>query len=132
MFGSNVGVVHTIKTASGTSPIAVASTGTVYTPAFPLNFAEAFGVGLLADSSGVVNVLVELEECMTEPTSEAADVDCVEPDGFPDVINLTDKLMHIKQITPVPAKYGRLKLTGQGLNHASTTVRIELFMQEQL
>ena len=132
MHGSNVGVVHTIKTAAGVSPIPVASAGTVYTPAFVLGFAESFGVGLLATSDGTVDVLVELEESMTEPTSEAADVDCVEPDGFADVLNLTNELMHIKQITPVPAKYGRFKLTGQGANHASTTVRIELFLQESL
>lgn len=132
MHGSNVGVVHTIKNAAGTSPIPVAGTATVYTPAFVLGFAEAFGVGLLAASDGVVDVLVELEECMSVPTNEAADTDCVEPEGFPDVMNLTDEVMHIKQITPVPAKYGRFKLTGQGSNDASTTVRIELFLQEPL
>lgn len=124
------GTVTRITKASGTTPIAVASTNTVYTPAFELFGGEAFGVALLAASDGTVDVKVELEESMEEPTSEASDTDMAEPDGFPDVINLTDEVIHIKQITPVPAKWARFKLTGQGSNHASTTVRIDLFRQE--
>lgn len=133
MSGLNFGSVTRITKADATTPIPVASTGTVYTPIFELYGGENFGVGLLAASSGTIDVLVELEESMSDMadiTSETADVDMVEPDGFPDVINLTDGLLHMKQLTPVPAKYGRFKLTGQGSNHSSTTVRIDLFRQE--
>ena len=129
MFG--LGTVTRIMKADGTDPIPVASTNTVYTPVFELHAGEAFGVAMKAVvTSGTPDVKVELEESMELPTSEAADTDMVEPDGFPDVFNLTDQLVHIKQITPVPAKYGRFKLTGQGMNPASTTVRIDLFRQE--
>lgn len=128
-----LGTVTRIMTASGTDPIAVASTATIYTPIFELHGADSFGVAMKATvSSGTPDVKVELEECMVVPTSEAVDTSSVEPDGFPDVFNLTDQLTHIKQITPVPAKYGRFKLTGQGANPASTTVRIDLFRQEIL
>lgn len=127
---SKIGTVTRITKADATTPIPVASDATVYTPHFNLYGGEAFGVTLLAASDGDVNLKIELEEGMSIPTLEAADTNCVEPEGFPDIAVIEDELAHIVQITPVPAKYGRFKITGQSTNHATTTLRIDLFVQE--
>lgn len=127
-----IGTVSAITKADGTVEIPVASTGTAYTPAFEINALEAMGIQAIATSDGDVDVLIQLEHCMAAPTSEAADTaNAVVPDGFADILNLTDELTHIKQINPVPAKLARFKMTGQGSNDASTTVALELFRQEQ-
>ena len=109
----------------GTAAIPVASTATVDTPKFPLHYADAFGVELLAASDGAVDVKIELQE-----SNDGTNF--VEPDGMEDVAVLTDEVRHIKQVTPVPAKYGRFRMTGQGSNHSSTTITINLFRQEQV
>lgn len=128
-----IGTTDRIMKQDGTDPIPVASTGTVYTPSFPLMGAEAFGVTLLAASDGDVDVKIELEQGEQRPTTEEA-VDASfwkEPDGMADVLVVNDKLLHKKNLAPVPGLYGRFKLTGQGSNDATTTIRIDLFRQEQ-
>ena len=127
-----IGTVTNFANAAGTVAIPVASTGTVYTPTFEINGLEAIGVQVKLTSDGDAKVLVQLEHCMAEPTSEAADTsNATIPDGFADILDITDELIHIKQINPVPAKYARFKLTGQGTNNASTTATIKIFRQEQ-
>jgi len=121
----NPGDVQTIETAAGVSPIPVPSATSVNTPAFRLDFADAFGVEFLAVCDGTPNIKVELEESMDG-------TNFVEPDGLEDIAVIGDELRHIRQITPVPAKYGRFKLTGQGANPADTTLQIKLFRQEQV
>lgn len=127
---SKIGTVTRITKADATTPIAIDETATVYTPHFNLYGGEAFGVAFLAASDGDTNLKIELEEGMSIPNSEASDADWVEPEGFADVAIIEDELSHIVQITPVPAKYGRFKITGQSTNHTTTTIRIDLFIQE--
>jgi hypothetical protein len=127
-----IGTVTNFTNAAGTAAIPVASTATVYTPTFEINALEALGVQAKLTSDGDAKVLIQLEHCMASPTSEAADTsNAVIPDGFPDILDITDELVHIKQINPVPAKYARFKLTGQGTNDASTTCTLKIFRQEQ-
>lgn len=121
----NPGTVTTIKTAGGVAAIPVAEDATVDTPRFELNYGEAFGVEFLGASDGVVDVKVSLQLSMDG-------TNFVEGDGFPDVIILGDETRHIVQMTPFPAKYGRFRMVGQGDNHATTTVTINLFIQEQV
>lgn len=130
MMGRLSGKTQDVKTASGISPIAIAGEVTVYTPHFVLRGGDAFGINVLAASSGTVDLLVQLEQSESVPTLEASDVESVIPEGFANIINLTDKLVHIKQVTPIPQTYGRLKITGQSGNDASTTIRIKMFIQE--
>ena len=126
------GTAEIIAKADATTPIPVASTGTIYTPSFPLYGGDAFGLEVLAVSSGDVDVLIELEIGNVRPTTEeAADSNWAEPDGMADILNVVDETIHFKQVSPAcPARYGRFKLTGQGTNHASTTLRLRLFRQE--
>jgi len=127
-----IGTATPITTAAGTVQIPVASTETVYTPAFPIHGLEAMSVHVKLTSDTDAKVLVSLEHCMDEPTSEAEDTtNAVVPDGFPDVLDITDELVHIKQVTPVPCMYARFKLVGQGTNGATTTALIKIFKQEQ-
>ena len=114
-----------LKKLDATTPIPTASTNTIYTPSFPMGGIES--IDLLAASDGTVNVLVELELGADRPTTEeASDTSWAEPDGMADLFNLTDEIIHTKQIDAPRKRYGRLKMTGQGSNHASTTVKITL------
>ena len=126
------GTVSQITKADGTVQIPVATTAVIYTPIFELHAGWAFGVQAKATVvSGTPDIKIELEHCMTAPTYEAADTaNAVIPDGFSAVITLTDELVHIKALSPVAAKYGRFKLTGQGSNPATATVAIKVFRQE--
>lgn len=118
-----------IRKADATTPIPVASTNTIYTPSFPLAGVESFQ--FLAVSSGSVDILVELEVGSERPTTEeASDTNWAEPDGLADLFNITDETVHFKQIDAPRVKYGRLKLTGQGSNHSSTTLAITLNRRE--
>ena len=121
----NVGNVHSITNSSGVAAIPVASTATVDTPSFELHYGDSFGVELLAASDGAVDVKVELQLSMDG-------TNFVEGDGQADVAVITDETRHIVQLTPFPAKYGRFRMTGQGSNHATTTMAINLFIQEQV
>lgn len=127
-----IGTTQRITTAAGTTPIPVASDAVVYTPSLPIMGGEAWGVTVLPDSDGDVDVKIELEQGEAPPsTEEAVSADWVEPDGMADILNVTDKVLHKKRVTPIPGMYARFKLTGQGTNDASTTIRIDLFRQEQ-
>lgn len=130
---SLLGVVTQLKTLAATATFTVATTGTVYTPSFPLHGGDAFGIQVIATSGGAVDVLVSLEEsnvALTNAQEEASNANYVEPDGFADILNVVDTATHIKQMTPVPARFGRLKLQGQGSNAADTALTIYLFRQE--
>lgn len=127
-----IGTVTILTNAAGTVQIPVASTGVVYTPTFEINGLESMGLQAKLTSDGDAKVLIQLEHCMASPTVETADAsNSVIPDGFADILDITDELIHIKQINPVPAFKGRFKLTGVGTNHASTTIALKLFRQEQ-
>lgn len=107
-----------LANTSGVTSIPVASTGTAYSRPFRLQGAVKFGIELTATSSGAVDVVVELE-------GSSDGTNFKEPDGASDLINLTDEVAHIKSFADaaIPAtKWGRLKFTGQGSNHASTVV----------
>ena len=118
------GTVDEIKTAAAVSPIPVALVAEVTTPSFPIHGADAFSIEVLAASDGDVRVLIELQLSMDN-------TNFVEADAFPDLFDLQDEERHIKQITPVPAMYARIKMTGQSSNDASTTVQIKVFRQER-
>lgn len=122
-----------VLTAAESADILVNATATVYTKSFKLNNGQYFGMAAIAISStGTAAVKIELEEGPLPPTTEGAaeTTRFVEPDGFSDIIDISDELMHIKTVTPIPMAYGRYKITGAGGNPADTLVRIWNFMQE--
>lgn len=117
-----------------TTDIAVASTATVYTKAFKLELAEKFALQYQATSPGTVSIKIELEHANVLPTTEgSADDNYVEPDGYSDIVSdVTTETVHIIAVAPVVSRYGRFKLTGQGANHASTTIDLKLIKLEEL
>ena len=122
-----------VVTAAESSDILVNAADVVYTKSFKLNNGQFFGMAAIAVSAtGTASVKIELEESPLEPTTEGAaeTTRFVEPDGFSDIIDIADELMHIKTVAPVPMMYGRYKITGSGTNPADTIVNIWNFMQE--
>jgi len=128
------GSVPVVASTGAPGAIAVASTGTIYTKSFDMGMASFFGVFVKAASvTGTPDFKVELQESYIEPATEgAADGNWVEPDGFSDIFEeITDKLAHIKTITPIPMKFGRYKITGLNANPADCLVTIYNFVQER-
>lgn len=99
--------------------IAVATTAEVFTPVFDLSTLQKLGLEIKATlAAGDVDVLVELY-VSNDGTNFA------EEDGYSDVINITDTTRHFLTIqrASLPAhKYGKLRLKGQGSNHADVVV----------
>ena len=122
-----------VVSAADEVSILVNATAVVYTKSFKLNNGQFFGIAARATSVlGTAAVKIELEESPLPPTTEGAAETTlfVEPDGFSDIMDISDELMHIKAVTPIPMAYGRYKITGAGGNPADTLVRIWNFMQE--
>lgn len=128
-----MGACNPVVTAAESADILVNAQAVVYTKSFKLNNARFFGIAARAVSStGTAGVKIELEESPLLPTTEGAaeTTRFVEPDGFDDIIDIADELMHIKTVSPVPMTYGRYKITGSATNPADTIVNIWNFMQE--
>jgi hypothetical protein len=104
--------------------ITVASTGTAYSRAFELPRDVSFGWEFLFSSGGAVDVKIELEVSNTKPaTEQASDSNWAVPDGASAMSSgITDENVHFLAFAPTVAKYGRLKLTGQGSNAADTAL----------
>lgn len=122
-----------LENSAGATSIPVASTATVYTKAIPLTLGRYFALSYKATSDGDVDLKIELEQSHKLPTTEgASDASYVVGEGISDIeTNLTDEFWHHASVSPIPVKYGRLKITGQGTNHASTVIEALLSIQEQ-
>jgi hypothetical protein len=127
--------VNQIQTSTGVIEIPIAANAVVYTSAISLKYGEFFAIAYRATSAGAVKLKIELEQCYQQPTSEAADVNSVEPEGFSDIETaLADEIWHIKKIEPVCLPYARFKITGLGApsaNDASTTLQIKISIFEK-
>ncbi len=122
-----------VNNAAGTSPIVVPSTTTVYSNSFKLYYGQAFGIQYkLANGSGTGNIKIQLEQSNVLPAVEgASDANWVIGLGVADIeTNLADTLTHVKSLSPIPSKYGRLKLTGLGSNPADASLTSQVFQQE--
>lgn len=123
--------VDNITLLTGVAEIPVASTATVYTRSVPIQESDRFSLYAKAASSGAIDVVVQLECGMVLPTTEEA-VDATNysiPDGFSDIKNLVSTTLFQKEVSIPPFPFMRIKLVGQGSNHASTTVTLKLFKQ---
>ena len=114
--------------------IPIVSAATVYTKSWEWGTGEYFSLDYIASSSGVVGLLIELEQGNTLPDTEgSSDTDWVVAENAQDIeSDLNDKTQHFKKLSPVVSKYGRLKITGSGSNDATTTLRTKLARQEEV
>ncbi len=131
--GSLRGDTTVFNNASGTSPITVPSTTVVYSAAVKLYYGQSFGIQYkAANGSGTANMKIQLEQSNVLPAVEGtSDANWVIGLGVADIeTNLADNITHIKSLSPVPSKYGRLKITGLGSNPADAALTASIFQQE--
>ena len=105
---------------AGSEPeIEVGSTATASSVVFPLIKNHTFAFEVQFESDGAIDVKVELEQAFEQND------DFVVPDNkveFPMFEQISDSNTHIVAYAPVATYLGRLKLTGQGSNDATTTL----------
>lgn len=122
-----------ITDSNGGATIAIASTAVVYTKAMRVDGADSMSIKLKAATpSGTIDLKVEAEFSDVLPTTEgsADTTNYSEPSGYSDIVNITDTTLFIKEVVMVPAKYMRLKITGQGSNAAGVTLTGQLMKKE--
>lgn len=126
--------IDDILTYLHSTTIAIASNAVVYTKSWEWGTGEYFSLDYIATSSGTVGLLIELEQGNTLPSTEgSSDSDWVVAENAQNIeADLDDKTQHFKKLSPVVSKYGRLKITGSGSNHSSTTLRAKLARQEEI
>ena len=96
--------------------IDVETTNTAYSVSLFLPARHTYAWGVQFSSDGAIDVKVELEQQLSN------DGDWAVPDNkvdFP-MFTITDSDFHIVAYAPVATLNGRLKLTGQGSNDATT------------
>lgn len=127
------------KNVNGTSPIAIASQGVVYTKSQKVGMGSAFGLAVtLASANGSPDVKVELQVSVTAPEAKEgiADSDntdwCIQEGGSAIFTSVADKILHMITINPTPSLYVRLKLTGGAGNQTDTTGIFKMITQQQL
>lgn len=134
--GSTRGEPSRILASSGNDgQISCPSLTTVYSMHFHLKYGVEFGIWMKATSaSGTPALKIILEQSYIAPAPEgASDTNWVVGDGVADIYsNLNDQNAHIKTVSPVPMKHGRLNITGIGSNPADTLLSAYLFIQEQV
>mgnify|MGYP001592155017 FL=1 len=112
--------------------IAVNAAADVRTHSKKLVYGGSFALSLKAASSGVVSVIVKLEQAHVLPTTEgSSDVKWVTPEGVSNLITLSDTNWHHLTLSPVALPFLRLLLDGQAGNDASTTITAFLSKQEE-
>lgn len=128
--GSTRGDVGQINGSDGNQSIAINGATTVYSQSFPLHYGQYFGLAYKAAGSAP-DLKIQLEQSPVAPSTEgASDANYVIPSGVADITSsVTATTMNIQSISPVPMRYGRLKITGNVGNGANTTLRNWLFQQ---
>ena len=126
----NPGTVVDILQLGGVTSLAAPSETTVFSQSFPLLKGAAYGWTLQFSSAGDIDVKVELEQGFTRPTTEGTTdtATFVVPDNkTTELISIDDEDLHVTAYAPDATPYGRLKITGQSGNAASTTLTTAKF-----
>ena len=125
MVNPNMQLVDFLK-LEGVVSKTVAGTAVVYTYSYPSQKGVSFAFEYQFASGGAVDVKLELEqgnELLTAAQEGLTNANYVVPeDAATFDAQVNDKLVHIKAYAPAATGYVRLKLTGQGLNAATTTI----------
>lgn len=105
----------------GVTTLVVGGTSVVYSKSVPMPFSDTFGIEYNVTSPGTIDVKVELEQGNQLPATEgAADANWAVTQTLE--TSLADGAVRFKALSPIVTKFMRLKLTGQGLNNASTAL----------
>lgn len=112
--------------------ITVNGTAVVYSDAIDTRQARFLGLRIKSTSvAGTPDIKVEWEVGQFRPSTEnAADTEYVVPNNMSAILSsLADELWHVLSISPPPASFGRLKVTGNAANPADSVVTAQIFMQ---
>ena len=130
----SMGGATTVQRSTGVDTIAIAGEVTVYSRAFKLSYGVAFGIGYKAAGAGTINLKIQLEQSVknTAPTTEgSSDTYYVIGAGVADInAALADTTARLQTLSPVPATWGRLKITGGTANGSDVTLEAYIFQQE--
>ncbi len=111
-----------LNSVEGAATLAVASTGTVYGKSFALKSNKSYGL-LCAFTGTTIDVKVELEEGNDQLTAaEEGSAKSTWAVGTTISSGVTSSAARCLAVSPVVAKYARLKLTGQGSNSANVVL----------
>lgn len=123
------GIRKPFVNADGTKALAVANQATIYTNSVKIEYGEFFGLELTGASTP--DQKIELEQSNEAPTTErSSDAGYVVPEGVSDIAtNFTSTTKKIYSLSPTPASYLRLKITGNAGNGANATLTATLFLQ---
>lgn len=115
------------------APLDVSETDVAYGPTFACRKNVTYAFEYQFTSEGAVDAKIEIEQGNSEPGTEMAEDDnFVVPEDAPDFdTSITDKNKHIKAYTPAVSKFLRPKITGQGLNAATTKLSVFKVMLEK-
>ncbi len=115
------------KNTSKNTTIVVASTTTAYTVAIDSKYIknnEDTGILYRATSDGAVDLRLDMQISFKPSVDGAADTDYL--DSHVIDTSITDEVWHLATLDTVILPYLRFKVTGQGSNHASTTIEIKV------
>lgn len=117
-------VIDLLNDIQGASSLAVASTNVVYGKSFALKKNRTYG-GVFRFTGTTVDVKVELEQSNYDLTAaEEGSAHTKWAVGATISSGITSTAARVLAVTPVATKYARLKLTGQGSNHADVALAL--------
>lgn len=115
-------ILDLLNQVQGAATLAVASTATVYGKSFALDKNRSFGI-MLAFTGTTIDVKVELEEGTDELTAaEEGSAKSTWAVGTTISSGITSSAARCLAVSPVVARFARLKLTGQGANSANVAL----------
>jgi len=118
-----------IESSLGVLAIPIGADATVYTKSFDLFGGEYFAISYQVTTAGTINITsIQLEQSETRPTTEgSSDADWVIPASMPDIgTTVAAATKVIKALTPISARYGRIKIITGASNTATNTIRMKL------
>ncbi len=122
--------------AGNANPIPVASTGTKYTKAINVSFAQYFSISYQLASTGTPDVQIDMEESVDgkEPVTEgASSSNFIIPGAISSIVtDEVTKTWKFVTLGPITARWIRFKLTGKNSNPADTTLNGYIHLQEQI
>ena len=115
-------MLNLLNDVQGATTLAVASTNVVYGKSFALKKNKSYGI-MLAFTGTTIDVKVELEEGNDELTAaEEGSSKSTWAVGTTISTGITSSAARCLAVSPVVARYARLKLTGQGANSANVVL----------
>lgn len=134
MMGRYLVTIDNIRTVADGLNMAIADDAEVYSKSWEWGTGEYYALDYIATSGGTTGLKIELEQGNEHPGTEgSSDTNWVVAENAQDIeSNLDDEDQHLKKLSPVVSRYGRLKIKGSSGNASDTTLRAKLARQEEV